>query len=370
MKIFDFLMCMEKNNASDLYLTADFPPSMRVDNNLVPIQDSPLTKEDLLEFLKNILTTRQLREFDASSELNTSIDLKENGRFRINVLLQRQTPAIVIRRIISVIPTFEQLGLPPILRNLIMKKRGLVLLTGMTGSGKTTTLASMIDYRNKLQSGHIITIEDPIEYYHAHQKSIISQREVGVDTQSYFIALTNALRQRPDVILIGEIRERNVMEQVLAASETGHLCLSTLHANNAYQAIERIVNMFPVEHIEQVRMHLSVNLNAIISQRLVVARDGHLVMVSEVFINEGLSRELILKGQISKIKEFIEQNTHIGMQSFDQSLLNLYALGRIDAKTAIAQSDQSADMKIKIQSLDLSRDSMSSVDTSLLRLSE
>lgn len=257
-----------------------------------------------------------------------------------------------------------------------MQKRGLILITGMTGSGKSTTLASMIDYRNQRQEGHIITIEDPIEYFHEHKKSVITQREVGVDTESYAIAMKNSLRQRPDVILVGEIRDREVMEQALTIAETGHLCLATIHTNNAYQAIERIVNLFPEDFHAQIRLNLSLNLQAIISQRLLPSLKGGMVPAIEIMLNQGLVRELILKGDIGKISTVMEQNASIGMCTFDQSLLKLYQEGHLDEDAAISNSDRPSDMKIKIQQAQLSGnvrsdgDALKSLDISKIALSD
>src|SRR5262245_2117259 len=287
---------MNEHEASDLYLTVDRTPTLRTDNGFVPIGEDTLGLDDINEILNTVLTARQKRDYESQMELNTSLDMGKYGRFRLNALRQRQFPALVIRRIISKIPSFSDLRLPKILEKLSMEKRGLVLLTGMTGSGKSTTLAAMVDYRNQREEGHIITIEDPIEYFHEHKKSVITQREVGVDTESYAYALKNALRQRPDVILVGEIRDREVMEQALTSAETGHICLATIHTNNAYQAIERIVNLFPEDYSQQIRINLSANLKAIISQRLIPAVDGSNVPAIEVMLNQGLVRELILKG--------------------------------------------------------------------------
>jgi twitching motility protein PilU len=306
-------------------------------------------------------------------ELNTSLDVGRFGRYRVNVLRQRQFPALVIRRIVSKIPSFEDLNLPKVLEHLAMERRGLILVTGMTGSGKSTTLASMIDFRNTREPGHIITIEDPIEYFHEHKKSLISQREIGVDTESYATALKNALRQRPDVILVGEIRDREVMEQALTAAETGHLCLATLHTNNTYQSIERIVNFFPEEFHNQIRLNLSMNLRAIISQRLIPAVNGGLAVASEVMLNQGLVKDLIHKGEIIKIRDVMEQNTQLGMCTFDQSLLSLFKAGRISEETAISQSDQPGDLKIKIQQFKVGKgdpDTMKALDSTVLRFSD
>ena len=242
--IFHYLNSMNDHKASDMYLTVDHTPVLRTENGFVSLDDKKLTHDNINDILNTVLTARQRREYESHMELNTSLDMGKYGRFRLNVLRQRQYPALVIRRIISKIPSFADLRLPKILETLAMEKRGLILLTGMTGSGKSTTLASMVDYRNMNEEGHIITIEDPIEYYHEHKKAVVTQREVGVDTDSYAIALKNALRQRPDVILVGEVRDREVMEHALMSAETGHLCLSTVHTANSYQAIERIVNFF------------------------------------------------------------------------------------------------------------------------------
>jgi len=363
---------MGRRNATDLYLTIGVPPTLRIDDNLVSISNKDMDAVQMNEILSNILTTRQRRDFETRMELNSAIDLGEHGRFRINIFQQRLQAGLVIRRIISRIPTFSELRLPKILEKLSLTKRGLILLTGMTGSGKTTTLASMIDYRNSNAHGHILTIEDPIEYYHDHKKSVVTQREVGVDTEGYSIALKNALRQRPDVILVGEIRDREVMEQALTASETGHLCLSTIHTNNAYQAIERIVNMFPEESHSQIRSNLAMNLRAIISQRLIRTINGGLAVALEIMLNEGLVKDLIAEGKINKIPEVMGVNETAGMITFDQSLLQLYQDGMITEETAVSQSDMPSDMKLKIQKIKIGGQSggLSSMDTSVLRISE
>ena len=352
--IFSYLRSMNDHKASDLYLTVGFAPTLRTETGFLKIEQNPLTAEQINEIIAAMMTNRQKREYDTAMELNSSLDMGPHGRFRVNALRQRQSPALVIRRIISKIPSFSDLLLPKVLEGLALEKRGLVLLTGMTGSGKSTTLASMIDFRNTMQEGHIITIEDPIEYFHDHKKSVITQREVGVDTESYAVALKNALRQRPDVILVGEIRDREVMEQALMASETGHLCLATIHTNNAYQAIERIVNLFPEDYGQQIRLSLSANLKAIISQRVIPATTGAMVPAIEVMLNQGLVRELIMKGEFPRIKDVMEQNNSLGMCTFDQSLLKLYNDKLITAETALANSDRPTDMKLRIQQSNLS----------------
>lgn len=370
--IFKYMTEMGRRNATDLYLTIGAPPTLRVDDNLVAISDKSIDTAQMNDILSAILTTRQRRDFELKLELNSAIDLGEHGRFRINIFQQRLQTGLVVRRIISRIPTFTELRLPRVLERLSMTKRGLILLTGMTGSGKTTTLASMIDYRNTHSHGHILTIEDPIEYYHDHKMSVITQREVGVDTEGYSIALKNALRQRPDVILVGEIRDREVMEQALTASETGHLCLSTIHTNNAYQAIERIVNMFPEDSHSQIRNNLAMNLRAIISQRLIRTINGGLAVALEIMLNEGLIKDLIAEGKINKIPEVMGANETAGMITFDQSLLQLYRDNMITEEMAVSQSDMPSDMRLKIQKIKLGGQSggLSSLDTSVLRISE
>jgi twitching motility protein PilU len=375
--IYNYLLAMNEHKASDLYLTVGFPPTLRVEDQMIHIGETVLEPADVENILSSMLTSRQKREFDTSMELNTALDMGDQGRFRINVLKQRQVPALVIRRIVTKIPSFADLKLPAILEKLSLEKRGLVLVTGITGSGKSTTLAAMVDHRNNHVPGHIITIEDPIEYYHEHKKSVVTQREIGVDTESYAIAMKNSLRQRPDVILVGEIRDRDVMDQALMITETGHLCLATIHTNNAYQAIERIVNFFPEELAGQVRLNLSMNLKAIISQRLIQGSDGRMVPAVEIMLNQGLVRELILKGEITKIKDVMEQNNTLGMCTFDQSLLRLFGQGLISEDIAISNSDKPSDLKIKLQQMRLSggptgRDGsvLSKLDTSRIKLGD
>lgn len=370
--IYTYLVQMNQQDATDIYLTVGVPPMLRIGDRLVPISSQSVDSSQMNDILTTILTTRQRRDFELRMELNTAIDMGGHGRFRVNILQQRQHPALVIRRIISRIPTFEELRLPPLMRQLSMLKRGLILLTGMTGSGKSTTLASMINYRNTNSQGHIITIEDPIEYYHEHKNCVVTQREVGVDTENYAIALKNALRQRPDVILVGEIRDREVMEQALTAAETGHLCLATIHTNNSYQAIERIVNFFNEDMHHQIRLNLATNLRAILSQRLVPTKDSGMAVALEVMLNQGLVKELILEGRISKIRDVMEANQNLGMCTFDQSLLMMFGEGLITEDVALAQSDMPGDMKIKLQQARLggAKAGLSQMDTSLLTISE
>ncbi len=377
--ILNYLKNMNDRGASDLYLTVAYPPTLRVEDELYALSNDKMSPDDINDVLNMLLTNRQKRDFEADMELNTALDMGEHGRFRLSIMRQKQQSAIVIRRIISEIPSFADLRLPRVLEGLAKEKRGLILFTGMTGSGKSTSLAAMVDYRNSVMEGHVITIEDPIEYFHQHKKSIISQREVGVDTESYEIALKNALRQRPDVILVGEIRDRAVMEQSLMSAETGHLCLSTIHTNNAYQAIERIINFFPEDYGTQIRLNLSMNLRAIVSQRLMPCKHGGLTPAIEVMINEGLVRELIQSGEIGKIKDVMEQNNTLGMCTFDQSLMRLYQEDLITEETVIINSDKPADIKIKLQQANLTEkdrnsakggDALQVMDTSLLSLSE
>ncbi len=369
-----YFQAMNERQASDLYLTVGFPPSLRIEGTLEHIRPEPLTVDEINEIIASILTNRQRREFETQMELNTSLDVGRFGRFRVNCLRQRQFPALVLRRIVSKIPTFTELRLPSVLERLALEKRGLILVTGMTGSGKSTTLASMIDYRNSNDEGHIVTIEDPIEYFHEHKKSVVSQREVGVDTESYSTALKNVLRQRPDVILVGEIRDRTVMEQALMAADTGHLCLATLHTNNASQSIERIVNLFPEDYHAQIRLNLSTNLKAIISQRLIPSSKGGMALAIEIMLNQGLVRELIHKGEITKIKDVMEQNNQLGMCSFDQSLIKLYKDDLITEEMALSQADQPGDLKIRIQQIKLgdssNKEVLRAINTSGLKISE
>ena len=373
--IYNYLNEMVRKEATDLYLTVGVPPTLRIDDKLYPVTQDAMQEEDLQAVLMEVLTPRQRLEFDTNMELNMALDLGQEGRFRINIMRQRQNPALVIRRITSRIPNFEQLYMPKIMEKLALEKRGLVLICGVTSSGKSTLASALIDYRNSMVGGHIITIEDPVEFYHEHKKGIITQREVGIDTASYSVALKNALRQKPDVILVGEIRYQDVMIQAIAAAETGHTCYATLHTTNATQAIERIVGFFPEERHQQIRISLSMNLRAIIALRLVPAIKGGMVMVPEILLNEALVKELILKGETSKIHDVMGNNNTVGMVTFDQSLLSLYRDGIITEQTAVSESDYSADMKIKVQQYKMSgkmtdkNGSLTSLDIDTSRLS-
>ena len=341
---------MIERHASDMYVTAGRPIMLRIDDALAAVDEYPVMSPDAIrEMLKSLVSEKQLREFDQFHELNMSFGVTGLGRFRVNALQQRQTPSLVIRAIKKDIPAFETLGLPDHVKKLGLHKRGIVLLCGMTGSGKSTTLASMIDYRNQTTAGHIITIEDPIEYLYEHKQSLVTQREVGVDTDNYHVALKNAFRQKPDVILVGEIRDRFVMEQALVAAETGHLCLSTIHANNTYQAIERVLNFFDENQMSQIRMNLAMNLRGIIAQRLIQGKNGKRVLAYEILLNEGYIRELILKGETNKIRDVMTQNKSGGMMTFDQSLLALHEMGKITDEVAISEADMPVDMELQIR---------------------
>jgi twitching motility protein PilU len=348
-----FTLIMEtmlKDNASDVYITASRHPFMRKDDVMKPLKDFQILTNALInDMIKGLLNEKQYQDFQHMHEMNVSFGISDMGRFRVNILQQRQSSSMVIRAIKRDIPKFETLGLPESLKKIVLNKRGIVLMCGMTGSGKSTTLASLIDYRNEVTSGHIITIEDPIEYLYEHKMSLVSQREVGVDTDSYHVALKNAFRQKPDVILIGEIRDRYVMEQALIAAETGHLCMSTIHANNAYQAIERILNFFDEAQLQQVRTNLAANLRAIVAQRLVTTKEGSRTLAYEIMLNEGYIRDLILKGETGKIRDVMAQNRSKGMATFDQVLMELYDGGIIDAEVAIAEADMPVDMELKIR---------------------
>ncbi len=342
--------------ASDLFLTHGFPPSMKIEGKIYALSDEPLTDEDLDKCMSELLNEEQIDDFESTLELNCSKVWGEGSeqfasRLRINAYKQQLHNAFTIRRISREIPTIGELLLPKLYEDLIMEKRGLVLVVGQTGSGKSTSLASMIQYRNLNGSGHIITIEDPIEYVHNHHNCIISQRDVGIDTYSYGMALKNALRQTPDVILIGEIRDREIMEHSIAFAETGHLCVSTLHSNNAVQALERILNFFPIESHRQVLANLSFNLRGVVSQRLVENLEGTRTPVVEVVLNEGLITDLIHDGDIGSIKEVVEQNTHLGMQTFDQDLVRLYKDGVISDEVAIREADSKSNVRLKIKQL-------------------
>ena len=349
-ELFTWLRHMNKYKGSDLFITTNFPPAMKVDGKITPITDEPLTSEKCMEIAFSIMSTKQIEEFSSTNECNFAISLPDTSRFRVNAMVQRGATALVFRSITSKIPNFDSLNLPPVLKDVVMKKRGLVIFVGGTGSGKSTSLAAMVDHRNENCQDHIITIEDPIEFVHQHKKSIITQREVGVDTENWFAALKNTLRQAPDVILIGEIRDRETMDYALAFAETGHLCLATLHANNSNQALDRIINFFPEERRNQLLTDLSLNLQAFISQRLIPREGGKgRVAAVEILLNSPIISEMIQKGEIHSIKEMMKKSTAMGMQTFDQALYELYDRGDISFQDAIKNADSAHDLRLDIQ---------------------
>ena len=349
MEFLDLLLTLVKEDGSDLYFSTGAPPSMKVLGKLTPITDKPYKKGEIMDIAYSIMDADQIAEFEHKPEMNLAISEKNIGRFRVNIFKQRSDVAMVVRAIKTEIPHFRNLGLPDIVPKLVLQKRGLVLFVGGTGSGKSTSLASLIDYRNTHTSGHIITIEDPVEFLHPHKKSIVNQREVGVDTDSYEDALQNTLRQAPDVILIGEIRSRETMEHALAFAETGHLCLSTLHANNANQALERIINFFPEERHKQLYLDLSLNLRGIISQRLVPTVDDKRAAAIEVLLATPRVIDLIKSGKVTEIREVMEKSENQGMKTFDSALCELYDTGKITLQEALLNADSRNNLRLKIQ---------------------
>lgn len=348
MEFKDYLKIFTIYDGSDIYLSAGAPPCAKFHGYLKPIENKTLTPDEIKEIAYSIMNGEQIAEFERKPEMNLAISKPGIGRFRVNIFKQRSTVSMVIRNIKTKIPSMDSLGLPPVLKEVTLSKHGLILFVGATGSGKSTSLAALIDHRNHSSAGHIITIEDPIEYLHPHKKSIISQREVGVDTDSYEDALKNALRQAPDVILIGEIRDRNTMEHALAFAETGHLCLSTLHANNANQALDRIINFFPEDRRPQLLLDLSLNLRAFISQRLISTIDGKRTAAIEILLGTPLVRDLIHRGEIYAIKEVMEKSENLGMQTFDNALYKLYRAGHISVEEALHHADSPNDLRLKV----------------------
>ncbi len=346
----DLLALMVEKNASDLYLTVGAPPTLKIDGKAVPVGTEMVKPGQTVILAKEILGSERLHEFEQEKEANLALSIPNVGRFRVNGFFQRNELGFVFRAIKTQIPTLEQLNLPPILKELAMTPRGLVLFVGATGSGKSTSLASMIQYRNQNSAGHILTIEDPIEFLHKNIKSIVNQREVGIDTVNYEHALENALRQAPDVILIGEVRSRETMDHAIAYAETGHLCLSTLHANNANQALERIINFFPEDRKRQLLMDLSLNLKAVVSQRLVPLKGGKgRIAAVEVLLNTPMVADLIYKGEVALIKETMAKSNEAGMVTFDQSLMRLYMNGLIDYQDAMRAADSQNDLRLAIK---------------------
>ena len=346
----DLLRNLLTKGGSDLFVTVGAPPSMKIDGKMVPVTNQPLTTSHAQVLVRSIMNDKQSREFEETQECNFAISLPNVSRFRVNAFAQRGSPGMVLRVINSEIPKFESLKLPPILRDISMTKRGLVIFVGGTGSGKSTSLAAMVGYRNDNSFGHIVTIEDPIEFVHKHKNCIITQREVGVDTEDYDIALKNTLRQAPDVILIGEIRDRETMEYAIAFAETGHLCLSTLHANSTNQALDRIINFFPDDRRDQLLMDLSLNLKAVVSQRLLPIKDsdGRIPAV-EVLLNSPLMADLIFKGHVHQMKELIAKSNELGMQTFDQHLFHLIEAGQITMEDGLRNADSVNDLRLRLK---------------------
>ncbi|MEE9444164.1 MAG: PilT/PilU family type 4a pilus ATPase [Cocleimonas sp.] len=343
-----FLRTLVQNDGSDLYLTFNAPPAAKFQGTLKALSQEKMTSEQLNEIAESLMSKDQQKQFEHKPEMNLALDEPDIGRFRINIFKQRTHVAMVIRNIKVDIPNADDLGLPPILKEMIMQKRGLILFVGGTGSGKSTSLAALIDYRNTNAAGHIITIEDPIEYVHPHKKSIISQREVGVDTDNFEDALENTLRQAPDVILIGEIRTEETMEHALAFAETGHLCLSTLHANNTNQALDRIINFFPEERHHQLLMDISINIQAFISQRLLPTIDGKRVAAIEILIGTPMVKDLIMKGDVMALKEIMEKSEEQGMQTFDSHIYKLYKQGIVSLEEALKNADSASNLQVRI----------------------
>ncbi len=346
----DLLRLMSQKNGSDLFITANFPPAIKVDGKITPVSNQTLTPQHTADLARSIMNDRQAAEFESTKECNFAISPSGIGRFRVNALIQQGRVAVVCRTINLLIPTLEELGLPTVLKDIAMTKRGLVIFVGGTGTGKTTSLAALVDHRNKNSHGHIITVEDPIEFIHDHKGCIVTQREVGVDTDSWEAALKNTLRQAPDVILMGEIRDRDTMDHAVAFAETGHLCLATLHANSTNQAIDRIINFFPEERRHQLLMDLSLNLRALVSQRLLPKKDGKgRVAAIEIMLNSPLISDLIFKGEVQEIKEIMKKSRELGMQTFDQALFDHFEGGRISYEDALRNADSLNDLRLQIK---------------------
>ena len=349
MRMTEWLKILSTEKGSDLYLSTGAPPCAKIEGQLKPIASDILQPGEIKDIAYEIMDPTQQAEFERELEMNLANSISGYGRFRINIFMQRNEVAIVARNIVAEIPHWEDLRLPPILAEVVMRKRGLLLFVGATGCGKSTSLAALIDFRNSNSSGHIVTIEDPVEYVHNHKKSIVNQREVGVDTRNWHSALKNALRQAPDVVLIGEIRDRETMEHAISFAETGHLCISTLHATNANQALDRIVNLFPEDRRAQLLMDLSLNMQCIVSQRLISTVDKKRCAAVEVLLGTPLISDLILKGEFEGIKEIMQKSENIGMKTFDTALFELYQEGLIDEEEAVRNADSVNDVRLKIK---------------------
>lgn len=348
--MFDLLRLMVSKNGSDLFITAEFPPAIKIDGKVTPVSNQPLTPTHTVELVRSIMNDKQTAAFELTKESNFAISPGGLGRFRVSAFVQMGHIGMVLRTITTAIPKMEDLGLPSTLKDVVMEKRGLVIMVGSTGSGKSTTLAAMVGHRNENSHGHILTIEDPVEFVHPHRSCIVTQREVGVDTETWEAALKNSLRQAPDVIQIGEIRDRETMDHAVAFAETGHLCLATLHANSANQALDRIINFFPEERRQQLLMDLSLNLKAIISQRLVPLRDtkGRCVAI-EIMLNSPFISDLIFKGNVQEIKEVMKKSRELGMQTFDQALFDLFEDDKISYEDALRNADSVNDLRLAIK---------------------
>ena len=368
--IHDLLRRMVERSASDLFLTAGFPPALKIDGEVRPQSERALAPEQSATLVRSLMNDRQTREFDATHECNFAIAPPGIGRFRVSAFVQQSTSGCVIRMINANIPTFEELDLPPILKELSLSKRGLVVVVGGTGSGKSTTLAAMVGYRNDKTRGHIVTVEDPVEFIHQHRGCVITHRDVGVDTDSWQVALKNVLRQAPDVIYIGEIRDRETMEYAVQFAETGHLVFSTLHANNANQALDRIINFFPDERREQLLMDLSLNIRAFVSQRLVPREGGAgRIAAMEIMLNSPLIQDLIFKGEVVKIRDVMARSNRLGMKTFDQSLFELYEAGFISYEDALRNADSKNELRLRVK-LESHRESPQLEDGSLALMDE
>ncbi|MDE2615525.1 MAG: PilT/PilU family type 4a pilus ATPase [Burkholderiales bacterium] len=346
----DLLRLMISRSGSDLFITADFPPAIKVDGKITKVSPQPLSSTHTMALARSVMNDKQIAEFERTKECNFAISPPGVGRFRANAFIQQGKVGLVLRVIPAVLPTIDTLGLPQVLKEVTMAKRGLCIMVGATGSGKSTALAAMVDWRNENSQGHIITIEDPVEFVHPHKNCVVTQREVGLDTDSWEIALKNTLRQAPDVILMGEIRDRETMEHAVAFAETGHLCLATLHANSANQALDRIINFFPEERRPQLLMDLSLNLRALVSQRLIPKQDSKgRVAAVEVMLNSPLISDLIFKGEVSEVKEIMKKSRNIGMQTFDQALFDLYEGNQITYEDALRNADSLNDLRLQIK---------------------
>ena len=347
--IHDLLRLMAARGGSDLFLTADFPPAIKVDGKVTRVSPQPLTGQHTMALARSIMNERQAAEFERTKECNFAISPQGVGRFRVNAFMQQGHVGMVMRTIPQVLPTIDGLGLPPVMKEVAMTKRGLVIMVGATGSGKSTSLAAMIDWRNENSFGHIITIEDPVEFVHPHKNCIVTQREVGIDTDGWEQALKNTLRQAPDVILMGEIRDRETMEHAISFAETGHLCISTLHANNANQALDRIINFFPEERRPQLLMDLSLNMQCIVSQRLIPTVNGKRAAAIEILLGTPMVADLILKGEVDGIKEVMQKSENVGMKTFDSGLFELYQEGLISEDEALRNADSTNNVRLKIK---------------------